>query len=66
MNSTSEFDSWWHQNCSFIFGCTPFKKFLKHIDFENSKFGNKNRNDSSSFSSDGGFGVLGVVKTLLN
>lgn len=30
IDTTSEFDSWWHQNCSFIFGCTSFKKFLKH------------------------------------
>ncbi|KAE9454988.1 hypothetical protein C3L33_13110, partial [Rhododendron williamsianum] len=62
VNTTSEFDYWWHTNCSFLFGCAPFKKFLKYIGFENSEFGAKIHNDSSSFSSDGGFGVVGGIE----
>jgi hypothetical protein len=42
-------------------GCTSFKNFLKHIGFEQSEFGHKN-DESSSFSSDGGFRVTGGVE----
>lgn len=53
--TTPEFDSWWHENCAFLFGYRPFKNFLKHIGFDNSKFGSKNPN--SSFSSKCDFGI---------
>lgn len=35
---------------------------FSNTNFENSEFGNKNRNDSSSFSLDGGFGVAGGIE----
>ncbi|KAI8567967.1 hypothetical protein RHMOL_Rhmol02G0162500 [Rhododendron molle] len=63
--TTPEFDYWWHTKCSFLLGCPPFKRFLEHIEFEKSEFGHKNHDDSSSFSSDGGFGVAGGIEDIL-